>query len=567
VGALLTVALIAVPARAAVRVDTFSPQTIAAGYAVVGVLLGLIMAYWAVLTRPVAANLVATCGWLWTLAVAAIIQGLITGRPVETTHIGGWQFTGPGDGFRYGTIYWPGALLTLGAAFVIGVLAVRSAVRRGDVGIGAASSGAVGPLLVAASFFVLAPHLTGAVGQLQSAFLIAPYAVLTGLAGSALTVAAGRRAEVRGGVAVTPTGDGPVAYPLTANRSPSDSSPWDSSPSDSSPSDSSPSDSSPSDGSSHEPAVYSHREPVGSRTGAAAVPASVPAARTDVPGDRGDASTAVIGESVSGSAAGPTSRPANRPATATGRARLPKARAGATSPAEPASLPDPGRVGANGDTDPMASGSPRSTTRSTVTAPPDSPVVARINPPESNSADSGTSRTRSPGSGRFPTAKPANTRAADPGPVSGPKNMSPATGSPAGSDSTGSDATGSGPTSGATTSGATTSGATTAGAGSGKGSRSKAGPAGSASTATPLWVDDGAAEPEADRDGLRNRMRRFGRRSAPDADPTDAGPEATGTGPTGSTATGSATEKAVDEKAATEKAAGGKTPDGKAATE
>ena len=43
VGALLAVALIALPARFAVRPDTFSPETIAGGYAAIGVLFGLVI--------------------------------------------------------------------------------------------------------------------------------------------------------------------------------------------------------------------------------------------------------------------------------------------------------------------------------------------------------------------------------------------------------------------------------------------------------------------------------------------------------------------------------------------
>jgi hypothetical protein len=196
VGALVSVALIALPARDAVRVDTVAPQTIAAGYAIVGILLGVVLAYWAVSSRPVAANLILTAAWLWALAVAAIVVDLIWHRPTAT-YLSSWQFAGPSLGARYGTIYWPSSVLTLLAALVIGVLAVWPAVRRGEFGVGAATSGAVGPLLVAGAFFALAPRLTGALGPLESAYLIAPYAVLAGLAGSAMTVAIGRAAAER----------------------------------------------------------------------------------------------------------------------------------------------------------------------------------------------------------------------------------------------------------------------------------------------------------------------------------------------------------------------------------
>ncbi|MCY1143913.1 Hansenula MRAKII killer toxin-resistant protein 1 [Actinoplanes sp. Pm04-4] len=191
VGALVTVALIALPARSAVRVDTFSPQVIAGGYAAVGLVLGLVVAFWAVSSRPVAANLMATGVWLWALAVAAIVVELTTNRD-SATYLTSWQFAEVASSGRYGTIYWPSALLTLAAAFLVGVLAATPAARRGNLGVGAATSGAAGPLLVAIAFLALAPRLTGALGPIESAYLIAPYAVLAGLAGSALAVATAR---------------------------------------------------------------------------------------------------------------------------------------------------------------------------------------------------------------------------------------------------------------------------------------------------------------------------------------------------------------------------------------
>jgi hypothetical protein len=195
-GALVTVALIALPARAAIRTDAYSPEAIATGYALVGVLLGLAVAYRAVVSRPVAANLIATAVWLWALAIAAIIVELTTHR-ASATYLTSWQFAALDETARYGTIYWPSALLTLLAALLIGMIAAWPAVFRGDFGLGTASSGAVGPLLVAAAFLALAPRLNGALGPLQSAYLVAPYAVLAGLAGSALTVALGRQAAER----------------------------------------------------------------------------------------------------------------------------------------------------------------------------------------------------------------------------------------------------------------------------------------------------------------------------------------------------------------------------------
>jgi hypothetical protein len=196
IGALVTVALIALPARSAVRDDAFSPQVTAGAYAILGIALGLILAYWAVVSRPVAANLMATAAWLWGLAITAIVVELTLHRS-SATYLTSWQFAEAAGGDRFGTIYWPSALLTLVAAFLLGVISVAPATRRGDLGTGAATSGAVGPLLVGASFLALAPQLTASLGPLESAYLIAPYAVLAGLGGSALTVTAARASADR----------------------------------------------------------------------------------------------------------------------------------------------------------------------------------------------------------------------------------------------------------------------------------------------------------------------------------------------------------------------------------
>ncbi|KHD76314.1 hypothetical protein [Actinoplanes utahensis] len=186
-GGLVPVMLIALPARSAVRADMLSPQLVAASYALAGLVAGLVIAFWAVSSGPVAANLIGTALWLWALALAGVAAELASGRDFAT-YLTSWQFAESVSPVRYGGIYWPSALLTLFAAFLIGLVAAAPAALRGELGLGTAISGAVGPLLVAFSFLTLAPQLTAATGPLQSAYLIAPYAVLAGIGGSALTV-------------------------------------------------------------------------------------------------------------------------------------------------------------------------------------------------------------------------------------------------------------------------------------------------------------------------------------------------------------------------------------------
>jgi hypothetical protein len=196
VGALVTVALVAVPARSATRADTFSPQTIAAGYAVVGVVGGLLMAIWALASRAAAANVIATVAWLWTLAVVAVIDGVLSGRGLATAQLGVWQITTDSDRFWLRDyFYWPGAALSLGSALLIGALAAWPAARRSENRVGGAISGGVGPLLVAAAYFLAAPRLAGIRAEQLSAHLMAPYAVIAGLAGSVLVTALVQRAQ------------------------------------------------------------------------------------------------------------------------------------------------------------------------------------------------------------------------------------------------------------------------------------------------------------------------------------------------------------------------------------
>ncbi|WP_239097053.1 hypothetical protein [Asanoa ferruginea] len=196
VGALVTVALVAVPARAAVRADTFSPQTIAAGYAVIGVLLGIVVAIWTLSSRAAAVNVIATVGWLWLLSVVSVSEGVISGGDQAPAQLGVWQITGGGEALWFRDyLYWPGAALSLGAAFVIGALVARGPARDPLHRVGAAVSGIAGPLVVAAAYFLAAPRLSGIRPEQVSAHLLAPYAVLAGLAGSVLVTSLAQRAD------------------------------------------------------------------------------------------------------------------------------------------------------------------------------------------------------------------------------------------------------------------------------------------------------------------------------------------------------------------------------------
>ncbi|WP_199523729.1 hypothetical protein [Micromonospora craterilacus] len=197
-GALITVLLVAVPARVAVVPDTPSPRDMAAGYAAVGVLVGALVALWALRCRAAATNVIATAGWLWLLAVVAVVDSVLAGRGLTTAQLGIWQLSSGSDQFWIRDyFYWPGAVLSLGSALLIGTLAARRGVREAGRRVGATASGAAGPLLVAVAYFLAVPRLTAISPEQVSAHLIAPYAVIVGIGGSVLVAALAQRAARR----------------------------------------------------------------------------------------------------------------------------------------------------------------------------------------------------------------------------------------------------------------------------------------------------------------------------------------------------------------------------------
>src|SRR6266542_2134237 len=161
---------------------------------VVGVIVGLIAAIGALSSRAIATNAIASVTFMWVLAVIAVIDGVRATSKLGTAQLAVWDFTNGGGVIR-NTIDWPSAVLMLGSAIVIGGLAAWLANRRGDSRVGVAISGVTGPLLVAAAYFLAAPRMLGVDAHQLSAFLIAPYAVLAGLAGSVLVVAVGSRTD------------------------------------------------------------------------------------------------------------------------------------------------------------------------------------------------------------------------------------------------------------------------------------------------------------------------------------------------------------------------------------
>lgn len=188
IGALVAVALIAVPARAVELADASTPPVVAAGYAVLGLLVGVVLAALALTARAVATNLVAAFALLWGFALVAVTDRVMADTDETRVPLGFWDFTAAEPWFR--NILLPDAAPVLVAFLVIGALAALPAARRGDGPIGVATSGIAGPLLFATAHLLTQPSLVGVEPLELSRHLVVPYAVLAGLAGSVLAALA-----------------------------------------------------------------------------------------------------------------------------------------------------------------------------------------------------------------------------------------------------------------------------------------------------------------------------------------------------------------------------------------
>ncbi|MFG1916199.1 hypothetical protein [Micromonospora sp. NPDC048898] len=220
VGGLVTVLLIAVPARVATGADTGAPQRTAAVQATLGILIGVLVAVWALRSRAAAVNVTATAAWLWLLAVVSVIDGVRVGQGLTGAQLGTWQLDP--DQPRYwiaDQLYWPGALMALVPALLIGVLAARRSARSTGHRVGAAASGAAGPVLVALAYLTTLPHWSTLGPAQLSTQLIAPYAVLAGIGGSVLAAVLADRAEwSRGAAASVPRPDAHPAPQVDSTR-------------------------------------------------------------------------------------------------------------------------------------------------------------------------------------------------------------------------------------------------------------------------------------------------------------------------------------------------------------
>ncbi|MGI5524725.1 hypothetical protein ACQEUX_27845 [Micromonospora sp. CA-259024] len=310
IGGLVTVLLIAVPARVAIGADTGAPQRTAAVQATLGILLGVLVAIWALRSRAAAINVTATAAWLWLLAVVSVIDGVRVGRGLTGAQLGTWQLDPDHPRYWIGDqLYWPGSLLALVPALLIGLLAARRAARSAGHRVGAAASGAAGPVLVALAYLTTVPHWSTLGPAQLSTQLIAPYAVIVGVGGSVLAAVLAERADRNRAAdrsAVTP-GTRTDPAPVQTDSTPVAGS--------------EPSTSGSSTGAAGRRAGRADATPQTTRTGEAAAVPRVPAPRTKPdlsgPGESGPAEPAGAGEAedlTPSSRRGRPTRRTNRPA-------------------------------------------------------------------------------------------------------------------------------------------------------------------------------------------------------------------------------------------------------------
>jgi hypothetical protein len=188
-GAMATVPLVVIPARAAQLPAGYTSPTLAGVNAATGVGLGALLTVAALTSRAVAANILVSAAWLWVLAIVAVADAATGGQTSGFGQLSAWKFTDSGPVWH--SFYVPGSLLTLVAALLIGGLAAFPAAVRGDSRVGVAISGGAGPIIVAIAYILADPVLGRVPTEQLSAALTAPYAVMAGLAGSFLVTAVG----------------------------------------------------------------------------------------------------------------------------------------------------------------------------------------------------------------------------------------------------------------------------------------------------------------------------------------------------------------------------------------
>jgi len=205
-GALAVAPLSMQPARAA-QVASVDPVVVAGASAVIGAVVGLLAAVATLSQRPIGWNVAAVTGAVWLLALLSVMPSLGPTDPLPAVRLGVLDPTwlSAGTAQRLAVITMPGLALVAGA--VTGALA-RWRGRSVPV---VATSGAVGPAMLALAYLIAGP------GGSADTYQAAPYW------GALIAAGAGALGSVLAAMArwpLTVDGGTPTATAATADRPP-----------------------------------------------------------------------------------------------------------------------------------------------------------------------------------------------------------------------------------------------------------------------------------------------------------------------------------------------------------
>lgn len=205
-GAGVLAPLVALPARENAQAAVSGTPFLAVG---IGIAAGLALALIAMASRPVAWSMFASTALIWLLAILSIAVP-VGDKNMPVAQLGVWGSWADVTGAlgKRGFALAPPLLI---GSLIIGVIVAFVASRDGKGQSVAAASGVVGPLLVTVAYLVAGPG-TGTTVDSLSAFLVGPYAALTGLLGSLVVTLLRREKSTpppRTPVSTTAEGDHP----------------------------------------------------------------------------------------------------------------------------------------------------------------------------------------------------------------------------------------------------------------------------------------------------------------------------------------------------------------------
>jgi hypothetical protein len=175
VGAAAAVSLAALQARTAVPPVNVHPELVVLVMGLAGVIVGLVVAGFALFVGPVAGSVRAYAVWVWLAAIGSSVAGLLTDQHYPAPRLSVIDTTYLND-----QAWWPGVYVMIGAAAVVGFGVATLARWAGAYRAAVAVSGLFGPAIVAGAYAIARADFH------DLGYLSALYAVGAGLIASIL---------------------------------------------------------------------------------------------------------------------------------------------------------------------------------------------------------------------------------------------------------------------------------------------------------------------------------------------------------------------------------------------